>query len=241
MAEGRGSNNLRLYVITLAFTMIFPVLGYTFTNLPGVIGDYDTSISDETLMLAGITLTDAESHDLTWTGAFQYYNVSNKLFRVQWKADWRDPWITPIGDGIAVERPGSFEWWDANKVRLTSWVARNNFKVITNASIVSEYDINYNWTRYVTDTGFQVLITPYTRGVSINTAVYDEAHLNVTLGTALVESSTFNFRQFVNWYFSMLLGETSFGLPSVFSWMIRLISAISVLSAILLAKELISL
>jgi len=239
MSENGG--NLSLYIMVLTFTLIFPVLGYTFTNVPGTIGSFDISIDDETLMLAGITLEDAQTYDLTWQGGYKYYDVGNKTYRAAWAADWRDPWITPIGDGVAVERHGIFQWWDANKIRLKSYKVGNNFKVITNASIVAEYDTDFNWTRYVTDSGLQVLVTPYTRGISINTAVYTEAHLNVTLGAAIDEWSNFNFGKFLSWYFSMLLGETSFGLPGVFSWVIRIISAISVLSAILLAKELIRL
>ena len=241
MAEGRGSNNLRLYIMTLTFSLIFPVLGYTFTNLPDSIGIYDVSLSAESLMLAGITLRDGETHDLTYEGGFQYYDIGNKSYRSAWDADWHDPWITPIGDGVVVERPGLFEWWDPGKLVLKSWLTSATSKVISNVTIVNEWDINYNWTRFTTDSGFQVFITQYTRGVSINTAVFDEGHLNVTVATALEETSNFNFQKFVAWYFSMLLGETSFGLPSVFSWLIRLISAISVLSSILLAKELISL
>ena len=241
MAEGRGSNNLRLYIMTLAFTLVFPVLGYTFTNFPDGMGVYDISLSAESLMLAGITLDDAESHGLTYGGGFQYYEISNKTYRSAWDEDWRDPWITPIGDGVVIEQHGIFQFWDPDKVELKSYQTGTVSKVISNSSIVNEYDINYNWTRYITGAGLNVLITPFVRGESITTAVYSTAHLNVTIGTTLVESSTFNFSKFVNWYFSLLVGSASFGLPSVFSWLIKIISAITVLSSVLLAKELISL
>lgn len=235
------SSNLRLYVMTLTFTLIFPVLGFTFTNFPDTIGNYDVSLSAEDLMMAGITLTDADSQDLTYGGGFKYYDVGNKTYRSAWDEDWRDPWITPIGDGIVVEQPGIFEWWDPDKIELKSQAAAYTTKVISNSSIVNEYDVNYNWTRFTTTSGFQVFITPNVRGENITKAVYVTGHLNVTIGSALDESSNFNFAKFVNWYFSMLVGATTFGLPSVFSWVIKIISAISVLSAVLLAKELIRL
>lgn len=238
MSETR---NTRLYVMVLAFTLVFPVLGFTFTTFPDTVGDYDITIDANQLMLAGITLTEAESHDLTWTGAFQYFNISGKSYRTQWKAGWRDPWLTPLGDGICLEQPGIFGYWDPDKLVFKSWETGNTFKLLTNATLVNEYNTDYNWTRLNTVSGLVVLVTPYTRGVSMNQAVYVDAHLNFTMGTALDETSNFNFRQFTNWYFSLLVGDTTYGLPSVFSWVVRIISGISVLSAILLAKDLISL
>jgi len=220
-------------------SMIFPVLGYTFTNFPSGIGDYDITLTAESLMLAGITLEDAESHNVSWGGPFQYYTIGNVSLRSAWDEDWHDPWITPIGDGLVVERQGTFGWLDPGKLNLKSQVTGITKRVISNVTIVNEYDINYNWTWFTTEHGSQVFITPYVRGQNITYAVFNEGHLNVTIGSAIEETGNFNFMKFINWYTSLLIGELSWGLPPVFSWIVKIISAITILSVILLAKELI--
>jgi len=49
----------------------------------------------------------------------------------------------------------------------------------------------------------------------------------------------FNFSQFVTWYWSIIMGSNSYGLPTFLSWIVRIISALTLLSGILLARELI--
>ena len=92
-----------------------------------------------------------------------------------------------------------------------------------------------------TEQGSQLFITPFIRGQNITYAVLTQGQLNVTLGSALEETGNFNFMKFVNWYTAILIGETTWGLPGVCSWVLRIISAITVLSVVFLAKELISL
>jgi len=232
---------IKLYITTLVIALVFPVLGYTFTNFPSAMGDYDVSLSAESLMMAGITLEDAESHNITYGGPFRYYDIGNISLRSAWDENWKDPWITPLGDGLVVERQGTFGWLDPGKLNLKSQVTGITKRVISNVTIINEYDINYNWTWFTTEQGSQLFITPFIRGQNITYAVLTQGQLNVTLGSALEETGNFNFMKFVNWYTAILIGETTWGLPSVFSWVLRIISGITVLSVVLLAKELISL
>ena len=47
--------------------------------------------------------------------------------------------------------------------------------------------------------------------------------------------------QFINWYWSIMIGSNSYGLPAFMSWIVRLISALTLLSGVLLAKEMLRL
>lgn len=228
--------NLRLYIMTLVLTLVFPVLGFTFTNFPDDMTTYDISLDAESLMRAGITLTDAETHNVTWKGPYAYYDVGNKSLRAKWT-----DWGAILGDGLAIQKPSWFGWWDPDYQWMISKSTGARTRITANSSIVSEWDTDYNWTWFKSEDGLNVFIQPYNRSYDINTAVFTDANLNVTLGYALDESAEMNFLKFVNWYMSLLIGGESFGLPAFFTWIIRVISAITILSAILLAKDLIRL
>lgn len=230
--------NLRLYIMTLVFTLIFPVLGYTFTNFPDEMITYDISLDAESLVRAGITLTDAETHNITWNrnGDIFYYTVGNKSLRIIWQ-----DWGLVLGHGLAVQKPSWFGWWDPDFQWMISQSTGTRERIVANSTIVSEWDTAYNWTWFKSEDGLNVFVQPNNVSSNINTAVYTDAKLNVTLGYALSEESSFNFMQFVNWYMTLIIGGESFGLPGVFTWILRVVSAITLLSAILLAKDMIRL
>lgn len=225
--------NTRLYVMVLVLTLVFPVLGFTFTNWPDDMVNYDISLDAEKLMKAGIILKDAEGHPVTWAGGYVYYNVGNKSQR----ASWQDRGLI-LGHGLSIQIPSWFGWWDPDYQWLVSQDTGSKARVVFNSTIVNEWDATYNWTWFRSEDGLNVFIQPNNSSSNITTAVYTDGVLNVTLGYALEDEVNFNFAQFVNWYMSLLLGGESYGLPVFFTWIIRIISAISVLSAILLAKDL---
>ena len=103
---------------------------------------------------------------------------------------------------------------------------------------ISEWDSNYNWSRFTLFDGTNVFITPFD-GTNITKAVYYDGTLNITVAETFEESTNFNFWQFLGWYSSLMLGSEAWGLPPIFSWVIRLFSALSILAMILLAKEMI--
>lgn len=230
-----SGGNLRLYIMTLVITLVFPTLAFTFTNFPDEMDTYDISLDAQSLMKAGITLTDAETHNITWNrnGDIFYYSVGNKSLRVIWQ-----DWGIVLGDGLAIQRPSWFGWWDPDFQWLISQSTGAKARIVFNSTIVSEWDDTYNWTWFRSEDGLNVFIQPNDPASDINTAVFTDATLNVTLGYALSEETSFNFMQFINWYMSLLVGGESFGLPGVFIWILRIVSAITLLSAILLVKDL---
>ncbi|MBA7599850.1 hypothetical protein ES703_06895 [subsurface metagenome] len=243
MAETGG--RLGLYVFILVLNLVFPILGYTFTTFGADFEDYDISLDSDTLMMAGITMVDADSNNMTWNGPWVYFEIQNRSTRFRFMEDIRDPWITIIGDGIATQRQTAVSkaldnWAVPTRIPVRSVKTGIPSKAMFNSSIIAEWDSTYNWSRFTLFDGTNVFITPFS-GTNITKAVYEDGTLNITVAQTFEESTTFNFWQFIGWYSSLMLGSEAWGLPPVFAWVIRLFSALSILAMILLAKEMIRL
>ena len=102
---------------------------------------------------------------------------------------------------------------------------------MTNGSMT--YTITKVWPTIAASSSFS--------GVNITEAVMILGTLNVTLAETFEEASNFNFWQFLGWYAGLMIGVSSWGLPPVFGWILKIFSALSVLALILLAKEMIRL
>ena len=243
MADTGG--NLSLYVFILVLNLVFPILGYTFTTFGTDFEDYDISLDSETLMMAGITMVDAESHNVTWNGAWVYFDIQNKSTRFRFMEDIKDPYWTILGDGIATQRQSApslalDNWVFPTRISVRSLKTGIPSKAMFNASIIAEWDAAYNWSRFALFDGTNIFITPFS-GTNITKSIFEDGTLNITVAQTYEESPTFNFWQFLGWYSSLMLGSEVWGLPPVFAWVIRIFSALSILAMILLAKEMIRL
>lgn len=241
----QSGDRLGLYIFVLVLNITFPVLSYTFTFFESNYEDYDIALDEESLLLAGINLVGGESHNLTWGGEWVYYTQQNQSTRLKFDGPWYEPWPVVQGDGIAIERQ------DAIGLALDNWLSRHRMlsrgyksgfqdNIITNASMISEWDPLYNWSRFRMIDGTNIFITPFS-GTNISDAVMEAGTLNVTLAVSFEEESNFNFWRFIGWYSGLLMGTASWGLPSVFGWVIKILTAISALALVMIAKEMIRL
>lgn len=242
---GENTGRLGLYVFVLVLNLVFPVLSYTFTTFESNYGDYDIALNDESLMIAGINLVGGESHNLTWGGDWVYFAQENQTTRLKFDGPWYEPYRFLRGDGIALERQTAIglaldSWVSKNRIGVRGYISGFQDQIITNASIISEWNSDYNWSRFRMTDGTNVFITPFS-GTNITDAVFISGTLNVTLAETFKESTTFNFWQFLGWYAGLMIGVSSWGLPPAFGWILKIFSAISVLALILLAKEMIRL
>lgn len=249
--SGEGSR-LSLYVFVLVLNIVFPVYGYAFSTFPSTYGfDYDVSLSEEDLAEVGITLVDADLTNLTFGAGYQVLYVQNKTFRMRWdnvpqgavgpvipvtRADGIEI-TTPSAVGMALDKAG-FGLWTLSSVLAWKSVITNQWRrVLTNDSIVNEWSDEYNWTRVKIETGHWLFVTPRLNHNNITLAVYGDSQLNITLAQSFEESTNFNFWRFVTWYSSLMIGLDSYGLPSFFQWIIRILGGISTLALVLIAKE----
>lgn len=239
-----GTQGVKLYVFILVLNMIFPVMSYTFTTFGATPENYELDLDMNSLMEIGLNLLDGESQNMSWdSGLWNNYTLVNVTVRATW-APWREQWGQPYTDGIEFQKQSALSlafngWFASYTVDIKSVITNEWFDVLRNDTIVRDYDQNHNWSRFILKDGHHVFITSFESHENITQAVYEDGTLNVTIAKSYDESEDrFNFWSFIKWYGGLLIGDQSWGLPSVFSWIIRLITAISFLASILLIKEL---
>lgn len=239
------SGRVGLYVFVLIVNMVFPVFGYTFTTFGEAPENFDVPLDADTLNMAGITLVGAEHHNISFTATWAYWTEINGTVRARWMEDVSFGQVN-LGDGIIIQGQSAVgkalnNWLLPYTVRIKSIKTNQWFASISNASIITEWSPTYNWSRFVLANGHQLFLTPYLTHNNISQAAFVDGHLNMTIAKTFEESTHFNFWRFLGWYTSILVGDQSWGLPPMFSWLIRILGAISILAVILLTKELIRL
>lgn len=224
----------RIYLFVLILNVVFPVLGYTFTTFGDDQQAYEIDLDQDALMAAGITLSDAESHNLSYPSPWVEYTLQNSTIRAKWQYN-----AIAFQKRSAIGR--AFNSWifpyviDVKSVLSNRWHGS-----VYNSTIVSDFNTEYNWTRFILEDGNHIFVTPYADDGNISKAIWIDGHVNVTIAKSFEESGTnFNFWNFLGWYSSLLIGDQSWGLPDIFSWFIRILGVISLFAMIMLTKDLI--
>lgn len=232
-----------LYVFILMLNLIFPVLGYTFTVFGEQEERYEMDLSQDSMMEIGLNLIDAESHTLTFGAAgWELYEVINVTIRAQWA---RHRIVALIyEDDIRFQKQSAISlafdiWLTPYVVSVKSLRSNEWYPGLKNATIIRDFDTNFNWSRFVLKDGHHVFITPTTNHGNITKAIFTDQELNVTIAKSFDTDTTFNFWRFLGWYSSLLIGDQSWGLPSMFSWVIRIIGALSIFAMVMLTRDLI--
>ncbi len=235
----------RFYIFILVLNLVFPVFGYSLTNFPsGAPTEYAIDIDREALEAIGISLVDAESHNMTFSRVWVGYDGLNKTYRARF-SDRSHITGRPTAyyDGVQIQTSpvtnGLLIWFFGYNVPAKSVVSGLSIEYVSNASIVSDYNPAYNWSRYVLGTGEMLFITPNDPTHNISYAVNNVGHINVTIGKTFERTAGFNFMRFASWYLSIMVGGQAWGLPEVFAWITRILGALSVLATVMLARELI--
>ena len=226
------TGRMGLYLFVIVMNLVFPVFAYTFTTFGDEPEKFEIPLDIDTLNMAGITLKDAESHNLTYGGAWVEYTEINLTIRARWNLN-RLMFQVRSGIGKAFN-----SWIFPYRVDVKSMKSNLWYQALTNASMVLEWSPKYNWSRFVLAEGHQIFITPEDTHNNITRGIFQDGNLNVTIAKTFEEETHFNFWRFLGWYTSMLIGDQSWGLPTMFSWVIRILMAVSVLSIVMLTKEL---
>lgn len=233
---------ISLYIFVLILNLVFPVMSYTFTTFGPESGTYDVDLDPNSLMMIGLNLVGGESRNITWEGDWVEYTELNVTIRLRWMNIFN--LFSPDDDGIVFQKPSAIgsafgEWVFPYGVSVKSLLTNEWETEARNDTIIRDYDPEFNWTRFVIGDGHHIFITPFENHGNITEAIYVDGTLNVTIARSFDQTEDrFNFWSFLKWYNSLLIGSDAWGLPSVFSWVIRLLAAISILAAIMLVKDL---
>jgi len=216
----------------LMFSMAFSYFSYALTFSTVAEGRWDISISVEELMATGILLGEADDLNLTYGAGWQDFTVNNTDMRVKWD------WLAVYGDIFWFETHVKFfgidfAWMDMG--------IRDYGYHLHNSSIIIEWNNQTKWSRFKAKNGYEIFFTDPEQEHNITRAIFEDGTVTVTVAESITISENVNLMTFVSWYAGMITGTNSYGLPSIFNVIIQAISALSMLSVIILIKEMISL
>lgn len=230
----------RLVIFMLIFSMLFAPLSYAFTML-GVDEptEYiETGLDSDAIISLGLTIANSQYENVTFEGGWFYYELNTLRVRVRWVNATEDyfefdsqshpieifanTWFLPTDsqiikpDGLGLSRNGTIKETD----------------------VISYYQSVYHWTRFIIkEFALNLFFAPDNNTISIIDQL-DSGTIKVVMARVTDETDNFNFLSFVNWYWNLITGQNTFGLPPIFSWIIRIITAIQFVCAVWVTKDL---
>ena len=233
---------LKMIVFSGILSLLFPTFAYTFTTFGEEPDNFVDTLTVEELINAGIQLGDGEAHNVTFGGVHQEYTVKNTTMRVQWVdrfllpdyfANQQQDFISRVLDTWALGSE-EMDWVDDPAAGFLP------SKLLTNDTVINNFDPKYNWTMYtLVQNSLTVFITATKPDAgNITKAILETGIVTVTVGSQVFDGSTINFKNFGEWYIKVVTGQGSdWGLPSFMQWVVQVFAFITLLSAVLLAKE----
>lgn len=220
------------------------MVAYTFTTFGDQPEGFDATLDNDQLINAGIELSDAESHNVTFLGSAQEYTVKNATMRVQWRED-PQPFInTPYFSHQQQTRIEKLlgTWIYPIEMEYVLDPALGAFprRSLINSTVIQNFDTKYNWTKYkLVENGLTVFITTLASDDNnISKAILETGTVTVTVGSQTFGGLDTNFDNFGNWYFSVVTGQGGdWGLPAFMVWIVKIFSFLTLLSGILLLKQ----
>lgn len=230
----------RLVIFSFVLSILFPMFAYTFTTFGDNPDPFDLTLSVVQLENAGIKLSEAETHNVTFGGAAQEFTVKNTTMRVK----WIDRVI--LGDYFANQQQSVIEkilgtWLWPIEMEITldgapGFILGND---LTNDTVVNAFDSQYNWTKYSpVQNSLTVFITTLdSDNNNISKAIYETGTVTVTVASQVFGLGDTNFTDFGNWYLQVVTGNSDWGLPDFMVWIVRIFSFMTLLAGVLLVKE----
>jgi len=233
-------------VYLLIFNIVLPVFAYAFIDLagsgdPGASFDY---ITQDELIQAGVYIEAQVRHELAFDDGYEEFNATGDIMRIKWV------------DGALV--PDHFKFYKRSVFDIGgAWIFQDNLDVViddtryvfvggdisfaeyvTNATIIGAFDEAYNWTRVSVPTvGAELFFTAEAAGNNMTEAINVDGLVNVTMGT-LVDFETVNAGAFINWYWGLMVGQSTYGLPIYIKWIFQIQAVLLMFTAILIGREL---
>lgn len=238
----------RLIIFVLLFSLSLPIFGYAFTQLSLTSVIPELALDREALISSGITISEGQSEVIEFNEAavWTYYTIGNVTYRLAWynpvlqfgifhlqaQTHWADrilnTWFFPETQ----------RWLDpSNNEQLAAFASG-----IDNNTVLTYFDEDKGWAWFINGRGLNVFFSyNATEATGIFDSIENNGNVTVTLATGSVWSKEMDFSGVIDWYFRLLIGDQSYGMPSELSWLIRIITAVMAVAAIWLAKDLLRL
>jgi hypothetical protein len=227
--------NTKILMFVLFFSVLFHFFAFGFTTFGADYDIQDVSLTREELWRAGIMIGDSDEHNLTFGNPMTTYTLNESVFRARFGVHYVG--LTAY-DGLRFQKrsdflSGTIGIWQNSEVKGIE----NG--IITNATIITAWNSEYNWSRFQLKTGYEVIIRDPDGLGNITDAVYNDSEILVILAENLDIQSGAGMRNFVRWYSGLILGTDDFGLPSFFGIIVKIMTIIGVVSVYLLLKDII--
>lgn len=232
-----------LFLFSILFNLFFSVYGYAFTVFPedpGEVPDLDISLDIDDLYEIGISYNNATSLNITYGSA---PTLVDEASGVPLRADWSSHLD---GDYFQLQIQNPVErflntWILPFPLDLYMGPEYDHESFLYNSSIVNYFEPDYGWVRGTGGSNFAFFLSPIPPDEdNITKAVYETGILTLTFGDPIA-TEELSFRNFVRWYYSTLIGASSYGLPVSLVWIMRIVFSLNIIAGIFMLKELISL
>jgi hypothetical protein len=235
-----NDGQLKLTVFSFVLSILFPTFAYALTTFGDQPEFFDITLDNNELINAGIILSDGESHNVTYNDVYKEYNVSEVVVRVNWKQSVAPPdFFRHITQSWLGKRLGT---WLGGFFHLIKPIIDTNVLPETgmnNITVINNFNLDYNWTYYgLKERNLVALISTLpSDNNNITKAIMETGTVTVTIGTKLIEADDINFKNFASWYINIVTGDIDWGMPSFMLLIMRVFTFMTILSGILLARE----
>ncbi len=230
-----GLDPKEIAITMLLVSILFHYFSYSFTITAIDYSDYDITISIIDLYSTGIMIGENDEHNISYnpllfTDVWTFFNIENSTIRLQ----WRDQLIAD--DSIRAQIQAKFfgfpMWVDFD------WAVQGQ-DFIYNETIIVLYGREYdNMTIIRALTGYVLFITDPLKQGNITRAVQVDGNLTLTLAQNVAWAEEPNITSFISWYFGLVTGTESFGLPDNFAIIVRIMTLLGMFAGIFLLSEL---
>ena len=228
-----GLDPKEIAITMLLVSILFHYFSYSFTITAIDYSDYDISIDIIDIYASGMMLGENDAHNISFqTGPYPWteFNIENSTIRFL----WRD-FIT-VGDAIGSQTKAQFFGFDS-WINF-DWVNIQGQRFIRNETIIDRWDNENNWTMIQAQTGYVLFITDPAKQGNITHAVLVDGNLTLTLAQNVAWAEEPSVTSFISWYFGLVTGSESFGLPENFAIIVRIMTLLGMFAGIFLLSEL---
>ncbi len=229
-----GERTIAFLAFFLIFSVLFPIGTFAMQFSPPPSGSLG-ALNPEALQAAGITLTDAVSYNMSDSVRATVYNYYEE-FHMNDSSKYAVTWIGGSGPG----GNGSLHFKTTVFLPVLWVVIMPVPYHVDWAKAAGNWSTTYNWTRFQIDTygdkPATCFITPHPDYNGDIHASLKDGNLTVTIGKNFEQGEP-DFWAFAGWWFSLVTGIETQGLPDFFVWLLRLITILGFLSAILLLRS----
>lgn len=230
----------RIFIGSMIFNLLFSSFSYALTTFADSPSDIiDIGIDQESLMQGGLVLVNATDFQLSFNDTWHYYTMNDVRQRVKWGTD------LVRGDGFNFQKQSFLErtintwilpqytgvWFGSTKSGLIDGY-------FNNASVITNFDNQKNYTRFNLDTNDIGFIYPIEADKgNITRAIMETGLVNMTIADtyAMTDQSA---QGFVKWYWANLFSWEYQGLPYAITVFLKIITFVNLASAIIVIREL---